>query len=220
MKKIGIALLLLLMAFASVSAQKVVYDDHAQKRSVGAFHAIETSSGIEVVISKGDKEELAVSVGNQEYMDLVKTVVENGVLKISRTSEDWKFWNKWKNWHVKVYVSYVTLNALKASSGGSVNGSDINLQVLSARLSSGGSITLSGKVERLDVDGNSGAQFRGYTLVTDFCKAEAGSGAGVQITVNKEISAKANSGGFVRFKGEGLIRDINVNSGGSVKRQN
>ncbi|MEA3427040.1 MAG: DUF2807 domain-containing protein [Bacteroidota bacterium] len=220
MKKIGIALLMLLMAFASVSAQKVVYDDHAQKRSVGTFHAIETSSGIEVVISKGDKEELAVSVGNQEYMDQVRTVVENGVLKISRTSDDWKFWNKWKNWHVKVYVSYVTLDALRASSGGSVNGSELNLQALSARLSSGGSITLNGKVDRLDVDGNSGAQFRGYSLITNFCKAEASSGAGVQITVNKEISAKANSGGFVRFKGEGLIRDINVNSGGSVKRQN
>lgn len=220
MKKIGISLLVILMAVTSVTAQKVVYDDHAQKRSVGAFHAIEASSGIEVVISRGDQEELAVSVGNQEYMDLVKTVVENGVLKITRTSEDWKFWNKWKNWHVKVYVSYVMLDALRASSGGSVNGSDMNLQALSARLSSGGSITLSGKVGQLDVDGNSGAQFRGYSLVTDFCKAEASSGAGVQITVNKEISAKANSGGFVRFKGEGLIRDINVNSGGSVKRQN
>lgn len=121
---------------------------------------------------------------------------------------------------MKVYVSYVTLDALRASSGGSVNGSELNLQALSARLSSGGSITLNGKVDRLDVDGNNGAQFRGYSLITDFCKAEASSGAGVQITVNKEISAKANSGGFVRFKGEGLIRDINVNSGGSVKRQN
>ncbi|TAJ57031.1 MAG: hypothetical protein EPO58_06640, partial [Chitinophagaceae bacterium] len=97
MKKIAISLALVLISFVSVQAQKVVYDDHAEKRAIGTFHAIETSSGIEVVISKGDKEELAVSVGNQEYMDQVKTVVENGVLKITRTSDDWKFWNKWKN---------------------------------------------------------------------------------------------------------------------------
>ena len=39
------------------------------------------------------------------------------------------------------------------------------------------------------------------------------------VTVAKEISAKANSGGFIRFKGDATIRDINVNSGGTIKRQ-
>lgn len=219
MKKILISCVAVLMAFSATVAQKVVYDDNnAQKRSISSFHAIETSSGIEVIISKGDKEELAVSVGNTEYLDEVKTIVENGTLKISRQG-DWKFWNKWKNWRVKVYVSYKNLDAVKATSGGSVNGSDISLEKLTARLNSGGTINLSGTVNSLDVDGSSGAQFRGYGLSAVNCIAEASSGAGVQITVTKEISAKANSGGFIRFKGEALIRDINVNSGGSVKRQ-
>lgn len=219
MKKILISCVAVLMAFSATVAQKVVYDDNnAQKRSISSFHAIETSSGIEVIISKGDKEELAVSVGNTEYLDEVKTIVENGTLKISRQG-DWKFWNKWKNWRVKVYVSYKNLDAVKATSGGSVNGSDISLEKLTARLNSGGTINLSGTVNSLDVDGSSGAQFRGYGLSAVNCIAEASSGAGIQITVTKEISAKANSGGFIRFKGEALIRDINVNSGGSVKRQ-
>ncbi|MES2004112.1 MAG: DUF2807 domain-containing protein [Bacteroidota bacterium] len=219
MKKIIFSLLVMLIGLNSANAQKVVYDDNATKRNIASFHAIETSSGIEVIMSKGDKEELAVSVGNKEYLAEVSTIVEGGVLKISRSS-DWKFWNKWKNWHVKVYVSYTSLDAIKASSGGSVTGTDVNLSKLMARLNSGGSITLGGSVESLDVDGSSGAQFHGYSLTTHTCKAEASSGAGVQITVTKEISAKANSGGFIRFKGDGLIRDINVNSGGSVKRQN
>ena len=209
----------LLATVVTAMAQKVVYDDHAEKRNMASFHAIESSSGIEVIISKGDKEELAVSAGNKEYLDQVRTVVEGGILKISRSS-DWKFWNQWKNWHVKVYVSYTSLDAVKANSGASITGTEMNLPKLTARLNSGGTITLSGNVDMLDVDGSSGAQFRGYSLHVQNCKAEASSGAGVQITVNKEISAKANSGGFIRFKGEGLIRDINVNSGGSVKRQN
>ncbi len=217
MKKIGILCIMAMTAFVA-TAQKVVYDNDAEKRTVSAFHAIETSSGIEVIISKGSKEELAVSAGNSAYLDQVRTVVEGGVLKISR-STDWKFWNQWKNWRVKVYVSYVTLDAIKANSGGSINGSEVNLSKLSAKLSSGGIINLSGSIETLDVDGSSGAQFRGYSLTSQNCRAEVSSGAGVQITVTKEIAAKANSGGFIRFKGEGLIRDINVNSGGSVKRQ-
>ena len=218
MKKILISCVAVLMVFSATLAQKVVYDDNAQKRTINSFHAIETSSGIEVIISKGDKEELAVSVGNTDYLNEVSTVVENGTLKISRQG-DWKFWNKWKNWRVKVYVSYKNLDAVKATSGGSVNGSDISLEKLTARLNSGGTINLSGTVNSLDVDGSSGAQFRGYGLSAVNCIAEASSGAGIQITVTKEISAKANSGGFIRFKGEALIRDINVNSGGSVKRQ-
>lgn len=219
MKKIFALAVVLCTALVTVQAQKVVYDDNVQKRNITSFHAIETSSGIEVIMSKGDKEELAVSVGNTEYLDQVSTVVENGVLKLSRASDNWKFWNKFKNWKVKVYVSYVTVDAIRATSGGSVTASDISFTKLTARMNSGGMITLTGNVESLDVDGSSGAQFRGYSLTTTHCRAEVSSGAGVHVTVTKEISAKANSGGFVRFKGEGLIRDINVNSGGSVKRQ-
>lgn len=219
MKRTILSFLMILMAFSTVIAQKVVYDDNVQKRTISSFHAIETSSGIEVIMSKGDKEELAVSVGNNEYLEQVRTVVENGVLKLSRASDNWKFWTKFKNWKVKVYVSYVNVDAIRATSGGSVTASDISFSKLTARMNSGGMITLTGNVESLDVDGSSGAQFRGYSLTTTHCKAEVSSGAGVHITVTKEISAKANSGGFVRFKGEGLIRDINVNSGGSVKRQ-
>jgi hypothetical protein len=78
---------------------------------------------------------------------------------------------------------------------------------------------LDGKVTSLTLDGSSGGQLKAYGLTTEQCFAEVSSGAGAQITVTKEISAKAHSGGFIRFKGQGLIRDINVNSGGSVKRQ-
>ena len=218
MKKIWISFVVALMAISSAMAQKVVYDDNAQKRTIGSFHAIETSSGIEVIITKGDKEELAVTVGDKDYLNEVSTVVKNGVLKISREG-DWNLWKQWKNWRVKVYVSYIKLDEVQATSGGSINGTDVKLEKLSARLNSGGSINLSGTVETLEVDGNSGAQFKGYSLSTVNCKADVSSGAGMQVTVTKEISAKATSGGYIRFKGDGLIRDINVNSGGSVKRQ-
>ncbi len=218
MKKIWISLVATVFSLSIVVAQKVVYDDNVQKRNISSFHAIETSAGIEVIISKGEKEELAVSVGNKEYVDEVVTEVNNGVLKINRKG-DWKFWNKWKNWKVKVYVSYKNLDAIRASSGGSIEGADVKLEKLAARLNSGGSINLSGSVASLEVAGSSGAMFHGYSLTITNCKVEASSGAGVQVNVSKEISAKANSGGFVRFKGDALIRDINVNSGGSVKRQ-
>lgn len=219
MKRISLLLLFVQFTLTGLIAQKVAYGENVQKREIGSFHAIETSAGIEVLISKGDKEELAVDAADKEYVNEIKTVVEGGILKISR-STNWSFWTKWKNWKVKVYVSYTQLDAIKANSGGSIKGTDISVAKLSAKLSSGGSILLSGNVAELNIDGSSGADFKGYALTSTHCKVEVSSGADVQITVSKEISARANSGGSIHFKGEGLIRDINVNSGGSVKRQN
>ncbi|MFX4827903.1 DUF2807 domain-containing protein, partial [Acinetobacter baumannii] len=77
---------------------------------------------------------------------------------------------------------------------------------LSVDLNSGAIVELAGKVGTLNVDASSGAGFRGYNLKATKCIAESSSGAGIQITVDKEISADASSGGYIRYKGEGLIR--------------
>lgn len=219
MKKIFSSLLGLAMMLSMALGQEVVSGENAQKRNVGSFHSVHTSAGIQVILTKGNKEELAVTASDADLVDRIKTVVSNGVLRISRENNDWKFWERRRNWKVTVYVSYTQLDELEASSGGSINAKGVSLDKLSADVSSGGSITLTGNAKSLNVDGSSGGIFRGYDLSVVNCKADVSSGAGVQVSVSKEISAEASSGGYVRFKGEGLIRDISVNSGGSVKRQ-
>ncbi|MCA6440759.1 MAG: head GIN domain-containing protein [Sediminibacterium sp.] len=218
MKKIFLLAAGFFVLSANIFAQKEVIESNIQKRNIGAFTKIESSSGIEVILTKGNKEELGVVVGDQHYINEVKTVVSNGTLKISREGE-WKFWNTWKNWKVKVYVSYVNLESIDVSSGSSVKGEGLDLNKLSVDLNSGAIVELAGKVGTLNVDASSGAGFRGYNLKATKCIAESSSGAGIQITVDKEISADASSGGYIRYKGEGLIRNIDVSSGGSVKKQ-
>ena len=219
MKKILLSFVVMLSAFSTVLSQNIVYDNNAEKRNVGSFHAIETSAGIQVILTKGTKEELAVSASEKDLIGKVETVVKNGVLKIYRES-DWKFWNNFKDWHIKVYVSYVNIDGLEASSGASIKGSDVQFNKLEVKQSSGALIDLSGSAEALNVDGSSGSQFNGYDLKTTTCYADVSSGADVKVSVAKELSAKASSGGSIRYKGDGLIRDIHVSSGGSVKKQN
>ncbi len=219
MKKLFSSLLALTILFSFALGQEVVSGENTQKRSVGSFHAVKTSAGIQVVLTKGSKEELAVTASDADLVDKIKTVVSNGVLRITRENNDWRFWEKRRNWKVVVYVSYTQLDGLEASSGGSIQAKSVSLDKLTADVSSGGTITLSGSANALSVDGSSGGIFRGYDLAVTNCKADVSSGAGVQVTVNKEISAEASSGGYVRFKGDGLIRNINVSSGGSVKKQ-
>lgn len=210
-----------LMVFITLSclAQKEVAEPFAEKRTVAAFHSIEVSAGIQVLLTKGDKEELAVAVDKKEYLDHIFTSVSsNGVLKITR-EEDWKFWTGIKNWKVTVYVSYTTLKSLKASSGSIIKGTAMQLSNLNAKVSSGGVIDITGKVDDLVVDASSGAMFKGYSLQAAKCRAESSSGGGVYVNIEKELNADASSGGYIRYKGQGLIRDINISSGGSVKRQ-
>ena len=90
MKRISLLLLFAQLALTGLIAQKVEYGENVQKRVIGSFHAIETSAGIEVLISKGNKEELAIGAAEKEYVNEIKTVVEGGVLKISR-STNWSF---------------------------------------------------------------------------------------------------------------------------------
>ena len=84
--------------------------------------------------------------------------------------------------------------------------------------STGSKITLSGKTDDLDVQGSTGSKFLGENLQTANCSAEASTGARIYITVQKELSAKANTGGNIKYKGEGGIREVKIHTGGSISK--
>lgn len=213
MKKL-IAYFLLLIT-VPVAAQ-TFEDANAKKRIVSSFDAIEVSSGIEVVIAHGQEIGLAVSTNSEEVDKRVITQVVDGVLKIG-VENDWKFWKMTKTWRIKVYVSYIKINELKASSGASIKG-QFEGSALICKQNSGGVIAITGSTNKLELEANSGGIFKGYDFTTDYLQANVNSGGGAQVTVKKEIIAKANSGGFVTYKGEAIIRNIDVNSGGSVRK--
>lgn len=238
MKKLFLSLITFITVAAFAQEKTVVADANAEKRTLNAsFTGISVSDGIDLYLTQGDEESVAVSAANEKYMERFKTVVEDGMLKIY-------FDNKGINWAInekrklKAYVSFKTLERLHTSGGADVkiqgsidvaslevkctSGSSLNGKLKAADLTveqnSGSSINLSGSANKIKVEVSSGAIFKSYDLVVDYCDAKASSGGGIRITINKELSAKANSGGGVKYKGDGVIREINVNSGGSVKK--
>ena len=94
----------------------------------------------------------------------------------------------------------------------------MDIQQFDVVQNSGASIDITGIAGNLKVEVSSGAVFKGYDLATDFCDAKATSGGSVRINVNKELTVRAHSGGGIRYKGNGVIKDMNVNSGGNVKK--
>lgn len=239
MKKI---VFFVLAAFISsgVLAQKQIDDANAEVRNVSGFHGIKVATGITLYLTQSGTEAVAVSANDVDYRNKIKTVVENGILKIYYDNDDWKIWKNVGNKKLRAYVSVKDLDKLHASSGSNVkidgtiktsklyldasSGASINGSVeagsMTVNQSSGSTIDLSGKVSgTLEIDGSSGSVFRGYELTVENCNAETSSGAGVQVTINKELSVSASSGGYIRYKGAGLIRDVHTSSGGSVSRK-
>jgi hypothetical protein len=237
MKQLFISLITLL-SLSSFAQDAVVNDNNAQQRTLSSpFTAITVSDGVDLYLTQSDEESMAVSASDEKYMENFKTEVVNGTLKIYYDHNGFNWVNTDKR-KLKAYVSFKTLEKLSASSGASVmmkstltsdrleckftSGArfegKVNITELEVSQNSGSSVDISGATEKLDVGVNSGAMFKGYELTVDYCEAKASSGGGVRVHVKKELSAKANSGGGIRYKGDGVIKDLDVNSGGQVKR--
>lgn len=210
------ALLPTLLLSATLMAQDVYYDNNAVKRDVTAFHGLDVSTGIEVIIEHGDNEGLAVSAPDAKALENLKTEVSNGILKIYYSTELHNLYIP-KNWKLKAYVSYKTLDLIKASSGASIKGG-LWAGQMKVRANSGAVVSLRGAVDSLEVRSSSGAQFKGYDMVANYLQADAESGGSIQAVVNKEVNAEASSGGYINYKGEAVVRNVNVNSGGSVRK--
>ena len=228
-----------LLFSVAVMGQKEIVDANAQVRNVKGFHAIKVSTGIQLILTQSNAEAVAVSADTDEHRDKILTVVENGVLRIYYDNDSWKFWRAGEYKKLKAYVSVINLDGLDASAGasvkieGTIKGSKLNVDASSGAVlkgdiqfttvsidqSSGAVINLSGSVTDLTIDGSSDSVLHGFDLKTDNCTVDTSSGGGEQVTVNKELSVEASSGGYVNYKGEGVIKNIKTSSGGNVSRK-
>lgn len=218
-------------------AQKTVYDGNAQVRSARGFHAIEVAGGIDLYVSQGE-EAIAVSAKDLEDRDRIKTVVENGVLKIWY---DWKAgmgFLKGVNRQLKAYVSYKTLDRLSASGGSDVEvdgvissnkfnleasgGSDfkgkINAGELTVNGSGGSDISIGGNAGKLTVDASGGSDFNGFGLVAETATVSTSGGSDAEVTVNKQLTANASGGSDVRYKGSATNVTANKSGGSNVRK--
>ena len=198
------------------------------------------SNAFEVYISQGNEDAVAISASSAEYKEKIITEVKNGVL-IIRFDNDKKFWKGWNsNKHkLKAYISIKKIDALNVGgacnvyfedglsaeglsvdlSGASDMKGKIEAKTLKVDISGASSATISGNAATLAVEASGASDFKGFDLVTNFCDAKASGASSVNITVNKELNADASGASSVRFKGEGLIRDIKTSGASNVTRK-
>jgi hypothetical protein len=175
---------------------------------------------------------------DEKYEARFKTVVENDILKIYFDNEGFNWSGMGKRDKLKAYVSFKTLKSLTASAGADVIANagitadelkmkftsgtrftgKITAKEIEISQNSGSEMSISGVAQKIKIEATSGAMFKGYGLAVEYCSARATSGAAVRISISKELDAKANSGGAIHYKGDAVIKDVDVNSGGIVKK--
>ena len=235
MRKILFILWLGLLGLSSRAQQTIVHDANAELRPVKGFHGVEVSNAIDLYLSKGDEETVAVSAKDIKWRDRIVTEVVNGILRIRLEGKGWTVGNN----KLKAYVSFTTLDQIKASGAsdvyvdGVITGDQLSLDLSGASDFKGavkvGSLQLdqsgasdahiTGIVSGKTTIRSSGASdVKGYDLVTDDCDVHASGASDVRITVNKGLSADLSGASSVYYRGEGVIRESHSSGASNVKK--
>jgi len=237
MKKLVFTLMACLLLSALIAQQRIVKDPNAQVRSVGDFHALKVATGIHLYLTQGNEKVVVASAADPVYRDRIHTEVKDGVLNIYYDNEMGR-WDKNRK-ELKVYVSCIQLDGLRASSGAQVevdgtlksanlamdfsSGSSFTGKVEAEDLrvdeGSGAHSTISGKASHLKAGASSGSSLHGFDLQVEQCDVNVSSGGRVDISVEKAMSASAHSGGHVSYQGAGVITEVHTSSGGSISRK-
>lgn len=230
----------LLSLFSNAQTEKrVVVDANAVQRNVADFNAIDVSGSIDIYISQGKENAVAVSAANNEFLERIKTEVKNGVLKIYFDGKGWS-WKSWGNHKMKAYVTVKEL--LKISSSGACNvrvldelksddlkidfsgASDfrgkLNVTNLKIDLSGACYAEPTGYAENLNVDISGASNLKAFELKADNCKAEASGASNARLLVAKELKAFASGGSNIYYKGDADIKTAQSSGGATIKKRN
>jgi hypothetical protein len=238
MKKIFLMIAIICAVFTANAQNDIVVDANASVRTVtGQFDAIKVSGGIDLYLSQSDNIAVAVSASDEDYKDGIKTVVENGTLKIFYEGE--KSWNK-KDRKLRAYVSFndlkkieasgacdvfvigsVTTNALILHMSGACDFSGmLKVNALDINLSGASDAKISGTAKTVNIKSSGASDIKAYELVTDVCNANLSGASDLYITINSELTASASGASDIKYKGSGVIKEKHSSGASSISKEN
>jgi hypothetical protein len=238
MKHVLLSLVTLFVALSSHAQNEIVVDPNASVRMVaGHFDAVKVTGGIDLYLSQSDNVAIAVSAANEDYKEAIKTVIENGTLRIFYDGE--KGWIK-KDRKLRAYISFSELKKIEASGAcdvivvGSISVTALILQMsgacdftgivklntLDINLSGASDARISGTAKTVNIKSSGASDVKAFDLVTDICNANISGASDVQITVNSELTASASGASDLKYKGNGVIKEKHSSGASSIVKEN
>ncbi len=202
-----------------------------EERKLNGFDKVEVKTGLDCEIQQADNFQVMVQADDNVIKD-IKTVVENGTLKIYCDISN--FHNVTK----KIIVSMPNITSLESSSGSTLksintlignnislkssSGSEMNVNIeadtLSLETSSGSEQNIRGKALLLYTASSSGSSINAENLLANDVKSQSSSGSSTDVHAILTLDAKASSGSSIEYKGTPKQVTKEESSGGSVSK--
>ena len=209
---------------------------HAQvkeTRHVDNFSRINVSSGIDLIISQGDRTDVVAEARNDEMLESILTEVDGNTLKIYSKQKTFKPGPR------KVYVTCRDIDGIKATGGSDISaesvikvsnleisahgGSDVRMEIkadeLRCEISGGSDADFIGEVMKFTAVASGGSDIRAKELIAENCDLEVSGGSDASITVNNELDVQASGGSDVTYYGDAKIKNVNASGGSDVVRR-
>lgn len=197
-----------------------------------SFTAIHASEGLDVYLTQGNDESVSVEA-DENLLDLIITeVVDGNTLKLHCKE------NIGRSKSQKVMITFKDISKIVSTSGSDVystntinaenlelkstSGSDmkldVNASVLNCKSTSGSDLKISGKTDRLIAEATSGSDIKAGNLIAQSSQVKATSGADITVNTQKELTAKASSGGDIKYYGNPEKVSKSDNVSGSIRK--
>ena len=237
MKRYFVLLATMVLTGIAAAQNEVVVDANAELRTInGSFQSIKVSGGIDLYLSQSTEESVAVSAAEERFKPGIKTVVENGKLRIYYDGE--KFLGL-RNKQLKVYVAFKMIDKIEASgacdvlvagtitaealslhfSGASDFKGNVKVKELNLDLSGASDLSISGTASTVRIESSGASDVKGYGLTTDLCSANASGASDINITVNKELNVHASGASKISYSGDALIKEMHTSGSSKISKR-
>jgi hypothetical protein len=227
MKTLTLNFLVLAIALISFTANSQT----VEIRKTSPFSRIQTGGSWDVILQKGDQEEVRLET-QQFDLSKVKTEVNNNTLEISLEK------GNYRNVDITVYVTYRDLEYIKSSGSGNLKSNndlmaedleivmtgsgnttlkEINADKLTVSMSGSGNMKVEGgSVGTLSLKQTGSGNFNAMELAAANTEVSKSGSGNAYFTANETISVRSTGSGDVQYKGNATISDVRTTGSGRL----
>jgi len=220
---------------AIVTAQTIRGDGNVVKenRSALAFNQIETNGIMNVYLNQGESESITVEA-DKNIIPYIETIVSGNELRIGM-KEDVEIKKSTK---LNVYVTLRSINKLELNGVGNVESQDklklndltvinsgvgnlklnLDCEKLKMDMNAVGNVTLTGSVNNASIDHNGVGNLKAFDLSTNTMNIQSNGVGNSEVSSDNEIYINLNGMGNVSYKGNAVVKELNKNGFGNVKK--
>lgn len=228
---------ILLLSIFAVQGQMVVNDPNAEVRTVGPFHGIKASGGIEILLTKSNKPGLVVSNTINNENSYIKTELKDGILNIYPDKKPLVMRGRGR---LKVYVAYTDLQSIKGSGACDFRFADkfeterldvdlsgacnlkgvISAQKLFVELSGASDTRISGSASELQLKCSGASDFKSPNFSVQSCIADISGASDASLIVSESLKVNATGASNFNYSGTPSKTDITKSGASDVRKRN